>query len=112
LRFAAGETPSLQRAYQSGQLRGGPESLNLTLFNPTGGAVFGVPSAAVLSITDDATEPASNAVDTSSEFVRSQYHDFLNREPDGPGLAFWTDNIEKCNDAARRPAGQTAGTVP
>jgi hypothetical protein len=31
----------------------------------------------------------------------------LNREPDEPGLAFWTDNIEKCNDPARRPADQT-----
>src|SRR6185503_16983746 len=36
-------------------------------------------------------------------------HDFLVREPDAPGLAFWSDNIEKCNDMARRPAGQTVG---
>jgi hypothetical protein len=53
------------------------------------------------------TEGATNPIDTSSEFVRSQYHDFLQREPDAPGLAFWTDNIEKCNDPARLPAGQT-----
>jgi hypothetical protein len=41
---------------------------------------FGSPSTAILEITDDAPEPATKAVDTSSEFVRSQYHDFLHRE--------------------------------
>jgi len=39
--------------------------------------------------------------------VRQQYLDFLNREPDGPGWDFWTDNITKCSDPARRPSGQT-----
>ncbi|HWP55045.1 MAG TPA: hypothetical protein VN476_13000, partial [Pyrinomonadaceae bacterium] len=35
------------------------------------------------------------------------YHDFLHREADPAGLAFWTDNIDKCLDPARRPAGLT-----
>jgi len=48
-----------------------------------------------------------NPIDDTSFFVRQQYLDFLNREPDSPGLAFWVDNIDKCNDPARRPAGQT-----
>ena len=50
---------------------------------------------------------APNPIDDTTFFVRQQYLDFLNREPDAPGLAFWIDNIDKCNDAARRPAGQT-----
>jgi hypothetical protein len=36
-----------------------------------------------------------------------QYHDFLNREPDPEGRAFWIDNIDKCNDPAQRLAGLT-----
>jgi hypothetical protein len=39
--------------------------------------------------------------------VRQQYRDFLNREADPAGLAFWKNNIDKCNDPAQRPAGQT-----
>ncbi len=109
LRFAAGESSKTFNVLisQDNYLEGG-ETLNLTLSNLSAGSEFGNPSSANLGITDDATEAATNSVDISADFVRSQYHDFLAREPDAPGLAFWTDNIEKCNDPARRPAGQTA----
>jgi hypothetical protein len=39
--------------------------------------------------------------------VRQQYRDFLNREADAAGLAFWKNNIDKCHDPAQRPPGQT-----
>ncbi|MGI9066837.1 MAG: choice-of-anchor B family protein [Pyrinomonadaceae bacterium] len=51
--------------------------------------------------------PPANQIDDQSFFVAQHYRDFLGREPDAPGLNFWTDNITKCNDPARRPAGQT-----
>jgi hypothetical protein len=108
LRFAAGETSkTFNVLINQDNYVEGAETLSLTLSNPVGGAVFGVPAAATLQITDDANSPATNPIDDSSVFVRALYHDMLNREPDGPGLAFWTDNIEKCNDPARRPADQT-----
>jgi hypothetical protein len=51
--------------------------------------------------------PPPNPIDDQRQFVRQQYLDFLNREPDGPGWDFWTDNITKCSDPARRPPLQT-----
>jgi uncharacterized repeat protein (TIGR01451 family) len=89
----------------------GPETLTLTLSNLTGGAGFTQPGAtsqtATLTITDDVTEPPTNPIDDTDTFVRQQYRDFLNREPDAAGLAFWKDNIDKCNDPARIPPGLT-----
>jgi uncharacterized protein (TIGR03118 family) len=38
----------------------------------------------------------SNPIDESSYFVREHYLDFLNRQPDGAGLAFWTGQIDGC----------------
>jgi choice-of-anchor B domain-containing protein len=35
-------------------------------------------------------------IDYEPFFVRQQYRDFLGREPDEPGLAFWTHDIEQC----------------
>jgi hypothetical protein len=49
----------------------------------------------------------ANPIDDARQFVKQQYRDFLNREADQAGEDFWTDNITKCNDPARRPAGQT-----
>jgi len=48
-----------------------------------------------------------NPIDSPDFFVHRQYLDFLSRWPDAPGQAFWTDNINKCSDPARRPAMQT-----
>src|SRR5207302_1440106 len=49
----------------------------------------------------------ANPIDDARQFVKQQYRDFLNREADQAGEDFWTDNITKCSDPARRPAGQT-----
>jgi hypothetical protein len=69
------------------------ESVNLTLSIP------GNPDtvSAVLNIVDnDNPAPAINVIDDADNFVRQQYHDFLNRDPDAGGLAFWADQIRSC----------------
>jgi hypothetical protein len=37
-----------------------------------------------------------NDIDDSNFFVEQQYQDFLDREPDDSGLAFWKGEIERC----------------
>jgi photosystem II stability/assembly factor-like uncharacterized protein len=41
--------------------------------------------------------PPINPADDTQFFVRQHYLDFLNREPDAPGLSFWTNNIASCS---------------
>ena len=42
-----------------------------------------------------------NAIDDAQFFVRQHYFDFLNREPDADGLAFWTNEIISCGGDAQ-----------
>jgi uncharacterized repeat protein (TIGR01451 family) len=105
LAFASGQTSNTftvlisQDAFLEGN-----ETFTLTLSNPTGGAGFAQPSdsSATVTIIEDETTDSLTPDDTE-DFVRQHYHDFLNREPDPAGLAFWMDNINKCQDLTRRP---------
>lgn len=62
-------------------------------------------SSAKRAVTNDGlnVEASAISIDNSQDFVRQNYRDFLNREPDASGLAFWTNEIEQCGaDAACR----------
>ena len=70
----------------------GSETVNLTLSNSAGGRLGSI-TQAVLTILDDESE---NPINDTTFFVRQHYLDFLGREPDADGLAFWIDNIRSC----------------
>ncbi|MEJ7577034.1 MAG: Calx-beta domain-containing protein [Pyrinomonadaceae bacterium] len=96
LRFAAGEaSKTFSVLINDDTINGeGVEIINLSLSNPVGNAL-GTLSTATVMITDNDTDGnAVNMLDTVEGFVRQQYHDFLNRTPDEPGLRFWTGILQ------------------
>ncbi len=101
LNFAAGETEkTFQILLTDDSYVEGTEFAFVRLSNPGGGFVLGASETARIDIADDAQETSANPVDDSARIVRQHYHDFLNREPDAPGLAFWTNEIESCGSNA------------
>jgi hypothetical protein len=48
------------------------------------------------SIASDNPPASPNPIDDTQTFVTQHYLDFLNREPDAEGLAFWVGNIDSC----------------
>jgi hypothetical protein len=50
---------------------------------------------------------STNYIDNNQYFVAQQYRDFLNREPDTPGLNFWTNEITQCGNASFREPNET-----
>ena len=96
LKFAVGETqktfivPITQDSYLEGA-----ETFRVRL-TKLSGANFGVPSNATVTIMDGTNQLPPNANDDTETFVRQQYRDFLNRDADPAGLAFWTNEIDNC----------------
>ena len=101
LNFAPGETTkTFALLINEDSYVEGNENLTVTLSNPIGGSL-GAQSGAGVTILDDMPESIGSPIDDAQAFVYTHYHDFLNREPDAPGLAFWTNEITSCgNDQA------------
>ena len=75
----------------------GPENFKVTLSNTSGNFVVGSQNQITVTITDnDSMAPTTNPIDDTTFFVRQHYLDFLGREADAPGLAFWTGQINSC----------------
>ena len=74
----------------------GPETFQVTLSNPSGNCAVGSPGTITVTINDDDVAAAPNPIDETTFFVRQHYLDFLGREPDAGGLAFWTGQITAC----------------
>jgi CSLREA domain-containing protein len=100
LSFAIGETSKpVTILISQDSFVEGPETITLTLSNPTGGAALGTPVTMSVTVADDATEPSTNIIDDPNMFVRMHYHDFLNREGDQSGLDFWTGQMTNCGNS-------------
>jgi uncharacterized delta-60 repeat protein len=97
LRFAAGETSKTFQVFITDDaFVEGDETLQVIIGTPTGGVTRGTPSVSTVRIVDNDTAAGPNPIDDSTFFVRQHYRDFLNRDPDAPGLAFWVNEIESC----------------
>jgi WD40 repeat protein len=70
----------------------GADGSNITRITNTPGETEGSSSWQAVPL----VPPGGNPIDDASFFVRQHYRDFLNREPDAAGLAFWTNEITSC----------------
>src|SRR5207244_13334225 len=76
----------------------GNNSFKIRLFDNEGNATFvgGIREAMVTVLDKDVVPRIKNPIADTYYFVRQHYVDFLNREPDPDGLAFWVNEIESC----------------
>ena len=70
---------------------------NLTFANPTSNqvAIFTTPAGATFTTP---TGTSNNVIDASASFVSQHYQDFLARDPDASGFAFWQNEINSCGN--------------
>ena len=96
LRFAPGESEKIVTVFLTNDVYAeGNETFRLALGNASSG--FSIDAAvAVVTIRDDDSAGARNPINDADFFVRQQYLDFLNREPDAGGFAAWTGVLRRC----------------
>jgi hypothetical protein len=98
--FAPGETSKTVTVFVTDDVFAEPaETFTLALSNASG-TTLGTPAAAVVTVaSDDAGNgfnPVGDFAFDADFFVRQHYVDFLGREADAGGLAFWTGEIAQC----------------
>jgi hypothetical protein len=97
LRFASGETSkTLSISLVDDAYAEGNETFNASLLNPVGATIGPLAVVATITITDNESANGSSPLANANFFVRQHYLDFLNREPDAAGLAFWSNQITSC----------------
>ena len=81
------------------------ETFTVTLSNPSGSSLNAQSTITVTINSNEAVDgpnPVRDASFSSDFFVRQHYLDFLNREADASGLAFWKNQIDECTTQACR----------
>lgn len=98
--FGAGETSKILQILIVDDVFVDPsESFNVALSNASGGFSIGSPNVASVTIIDNdvvTVVPLPNPIGDPQFYVRQHYADFLNREPDPQGFAFWVNEITSC----------------
>jgi len=96
LSFAPGESSkSISILIINDSYAEGAENFSVGLSSPTD-ANLGATATATVTINDNDTSTGANPIDQAGFFVTEHYYDFLNRQPDASGLAFWTNEITSC----------------
>jgi len=97
LNYAAGEgtkvftVPLIDDAWVEGN-----ETFSVSLSSPTGNPIGGLTAATVTIVDNDSTQGTTNPIDGVEFFIRQQYADFLNRQPDATGLQNWINTLAPC----------------
>ncbi|HZE72333.1 MAG TPA: Calx-beta domain-containing protein [Pyrinomonadaceae bacterium] len=96
--FVAGETSkTISILLNDDSYAEGTEALTVALTNAGPTAVIGDNAATTITIVDnDTSSSGPNVIDDVQSFVRQQYHDFLNRDPDAGGLSYWSGQLAAC----------------
>ena len=102
VRFASGETSKTFNVFITDDAYGeAPETFQVLLTNPSG-ATLGTPNTATVTIISNEAANGPNPVKdpnfNADFFVRQHYVDFLNREPDSSGRAFWVGQTTGCGN--------------
>ncbi|HEX6716883.1 MAG TPA: SBBP repeat-containing protein [Pyrinomonadaceae bacterium] len=115
LSFAPGETAKTFRVLITDDTTPEPnETLFVILREKVEGVALAAPSVAELTIIDDdAAEAcaAANPIDCANFFIRQQYLDFLEREPEPAGLQFYLDILNGCNPSDTECVKYTRGAL-
>lgn len=95
--FAAGESvKTIFIPIINDVLLEGTETFTIALRSPSGGTL-GSPASTTVGIFDnDFFAPLFNPIDGVEFFIRQQYLDFLNRQPDSIGLQNWLNTLGPC----------------
>jgi hypothetical protein len=100
--FAPGETSKSFTVFvDDDAFAESPETVTLTLSNAVGTTLGATQTAALTINSNDAVSgpsPVRAQSFNSAFFVRQQYLDFLNREPDTSGFNFWQGQLTNCSN--------------
>ena len=97
VKFAAGESSRMILVpLIDDVLVEGNETFTVALSNAVGATLGSTNSATVTIVDDDSLAPTANPIDGVEFFIRQQYLDILNRQPDSVGLQNWIDTLGPC----------------